>query len=274
MLRSIKDLHGYTVGALDGDIGTVEQAYFDDEAWGVRYLVVETGNWLSNRPVLISPYSIKRADAELNIIPVNLTRQQVRDSPNIDTHKPVSRQYEIEYLRHYSYPNYWGGLNLWGMDALPAFNANDAATGLAPEPSARTGQPHVDPPADLHLRSTDEVKGYHIETVDGNVGHVCDFIYADEAWVIRYLCVDTHNWWPGGKEVLVATQWIALVDWFASTVSTTLTREAIRHSPAYNGKTPIPRSYEIGLHEYYGKAGYWSRDDPASSAESMRNTRR
>ena len=252
MLRSIKDLHGYTVGALASDIGTVEQAYFDDEAWGVRYLVVEKGNWLNNRPVLISPYSIKRADAELNIIRVNLTRQQVGDSPSIDTHKPMSRQYEIEYLRHYSYPNYWGGLNLWGMDTLPAFNANDAATGLAPEPSARTAQPHVDPPADLHLRSTDEVEGYHIETVDGNVGHVCDFIYDDEAWV---------------------TQWIALVD-FASTVSTTLTREAIRHSPAYNGKTPVPRNYEIGLHEYYGKEGYWSRDDPASYAESMRNARR
>ena len=278
MLRSIEDLHGCTVSALDGDIGTVDQAYFDDDAWGLRYLVVETGTWLSNRQVLVSPRSVRRSDAAANVIYVNLTQQQVRDSPNVDTHKPVSRQYEIDYLRHYNYPTYWGGPNLWGMGAWPAFDATDPTTDSAPdpapEPPSRSDRPAAEPPADVHLRSTDEVKGYHIETVDGDIGHVCGFIYDDEAWAIRYLRVDTRNWWPGGKEVLVAIRWIVLVDWFTSTVSTTLTRDAIRHSPAYDGTTPVHRRYEVALHQYYGLDGYWSRREPASQAEAPRNAER
>ena len=108
MLRSIGDLHGCIVSALDGDIGSVRQAYFDDEAWAVRYLVVETGNWLNDRQVLVSPYSVQHTDPGSSVVHVNLSRQQVRNSPVLDTHKPVSRQHEIEYLRHYSYPTYWG----------------------------------------------------------------------------------------------------------------------------------------------------------------------
>ncbi|MFP6559353.1 PRC-barrel domain-containing protein [Paraburkholderia sp. B3] len=196
MLRNIKDLRGYMVSAFDGDVGTIDQAYFDDEAWGVRYLVVETGNWLSNRQVLISPYSVKRTDAESNIVHVNLTRQQVRDSPNIDMHKPVSRQYEIQYLRHYNYPTYWGGANLWGMGAWPAFDPTDTATDPEPDSPPCAGRPHVEPSGDVHLRSTDEVMGYHIKTIDGT--------------------------------------------------------------------TPVHRGYEVALHEYYGKDGYWSRGEPAS----------
>lgn len=264
MLRSIKDLHGCTVSAFDGDIGTVDQVYFDDEAWGVRYLVVETGNWLNDRRVLISPYSVRRADPSSNVVHVNLTQQQVRDSPGVDTHKPVSRQHEVEYLRYYSYPTYWGGPNLWGMGACPAFDPPDTTAGLAPEPPPWVGQPAAQPPADVHLHSTDEVHGDHIEAADGSIGHVSGFIYDDTAWAIRYLCVDTRNWWSGGKEVLIATRWIGLVDWLASTVSTTLSRDAIRNSPAYDGSTPIHRSYEVALHAYYGKDGYWSDAGPAS----------
>jgi PRC-barrel domain len=267
MLRSIKDLHGCTVSASDGDIGTVNQVYFDDEVWGVRYLVVETGNWLNDRQVLISPYSVKHTDPGSDVVHVNLTRQQVRDSPNIDTHKPVSRQHEIEYLRHYSYPMYWGGPRLWGMGAYPAFDPTDNATGLAPPPPTRAGLEANLSPVDVHLRSTDEVKGYHLETLDGSIGHVSGFIYDDEAWAIRYLCIDTRNWWPGGKEVLVATHWIDQVDWFASTVSTTLTRDAIQRSPEYDDSIPIHRSYEVALHEFYGKQGYWSEAGPASLDE-------
>src|SRR5687767_2340606 len=55
MLRNIKDLRGYVIRAIDGTIGKVDDFYFDDEDWGIRYLVVDTGSWLSGRKVLISP---------------------------------------------------------------------------------------------------------------------------------------------------------------------------------------------------------------------------
>jgi hypothetical protein len=144
MFRSIKSLHGCVVRAFDGDIGAVNQVYFDDESWGVRYLVVETGNWLSDRQVLISLYSVEHADVASNAIHVSLTRQQVRDSPNIDAHKPVSRQHEIEYLRYYSYPTYWGGPNLWGMGAYPAF-----------DPTASTPDENTELPARPILHTAD-----------------------------------------------------------------------------------------------------------------------
>ena len=266
MLRSIKDLHGCNVRASDGEIGSINQVYFDDEAWGVRYLVVDTGNWLHDRQVLISPYSLKHVDWSSNAVYVKLTRQQVRDSPTLDTHKPVSRQHEIEYLRYYSYPTYWGGPNLWGMGAWPAFDA--AAQELpAPAPIRPTLNTNRALP-DVHLRNTDEVRGYHIETIDGTIGHVSGFIFDDRAWVLRYLKVDTSNWWPGAKEVLIATRWIELVDWFAATVSTSLTRDTILRSPGYDDSIPVHRSYEVALHEFYNREGYWSEPAPPPQTPS------
>lgn len=256
MLRSIKDLHGCTVRASDGDIGSINQVYFDDEAWGIRYLLVDTGDWLHDRQVLVSPYALKHVDWSSNTVHVNLTRQQVRDSPTLDTHKPVSRQHEIEYLRYYSYPTYWGGPNLWGMGAWPAFDTV-APELTAPAPARPTLHTNRALP-DVHLRSTDEVRGYHIEAIDGTIGHVSGFIFDDRAWVMRYLLVDTRNWWPGAKEVLIATRWIELIDWFAATVSTSLTRDAIQRSPAYDDSIPVHRSYEVALHEFYNREGYWS----------------
>jgi len=124
MLRNIEFLQGCAVKASDGDVGTVTQFYFDDEAWGVRYLVVDTGNWLRDRQVLISPYAVLHTDPGSSEVHVRLTQQQVRDSPNIDAHKPVSHQHEIQYLRYYGYPTYWGGPNVWGMGAFQPSTAS------------------------------------------------------------------------------------------------------------------------------------------------------
>ncbi|WDD90908.1 PRC-barrel domain-containing protein [Burkholderia sp. FERM BP-3421] len=267
MLRSIKTLRGNAIRAKDGDIGHVDQAYFDDDDWCIRYLVVETGDWLHDRQVLISPYSVKRADPGSGTLHVNLTRQQVRDSPNLDTRKPVSRQHEAEYLRYYNYPTYWGGPNLWGMGAYPAYDS----AGLSLDSEAGNPVPTfaapANAPSDTHLRSTDEVRGYQLEATNGRIGSVCGFIYDDEAWIIRYLTIDTRSWWSIGKKVLIATHWFDRVDWAAQTVSTTLTRDAVRNSPAYDDSKPIHRGYEIELHKFYGKHGYWSDAEAAEPVD-------
>ena len=258
MLRTVESVYGCTVAARDGDIGSVDQVYFDDEAWGVRYLVVDTGNWFNKRRVLISPYSFKQANPASGIIEVDLTQQQVKDSPNIDTDKPVSRQHEAEYLGYYGYPTYWAGAYLWGVGAAyPPFGPIESTRGTVSEVRDRRDMEADNRPADVHLRSSKAVRGYHIEAADGRIGHVSGFIFDDEAWVIRYLCIDTSNWWPGGKEVLLATQWIELVDWVGSTVSTRLTRDAIKNSPEYDESVPLSRRYEAKLHKHYGKGGYW-----------------
>ena len=119
MLQAIKKLDHCRVIATDGQVGTVRDVYFDDERWVVRYLVVETGSWLSARRVLISPYAVRFIDWQTRAVVVNLTRDQVQKSPHIDTDKPVSRQQEDEFNRHYGYPQYWPYSTYWAWGEVP-----------------------------------------------------------------------------------------------------------------------------------------------------------
>ena len=128
MLTNAKHLKGLVIRATDGEIGTVDQLYFDDETWAIRYLTAATGGWLSDREVLISPFSVTNVDWQGKRLDVALTKKQVENSPNRDTQRPVSRQYETEYLGYYSYPNYWGGPFLWGPGAYPSGLSNRIAT--------------------------------------------------------------------------------------------------------------------------------------------------
>ena len=118
MLRNVTRLKGFTIRARDGEIGTLDQFYFDDESWAIRYLVVNTGDWLGGRLVLVSPLALRQAEWESKRLDVALTKKQIEDSPPIDTHKPVSRQHEALYLGYYGYPYYWGG-PICGLASYP-----------------------------------------------------------------------------------------------------------------------------------------------------------
>jgi uncharacterized protein YrrD len=254
MLRNVTRLKGFAIRARDGEVGTLEEFYFDDETWAVRYLVVNTGIWLSGRLVLVSPLALRQAAWESRRLDFALTKKQIEDSPPIDTDKPVSRQHEALYLGYYSYPYYWGGPNLWGLASYPAgLTVEREAVTEAEAAQAAAGKES----ADSHLRSTDEVTGYHIEAEDGEIGHVKDFIVDDETWAIRYLEVDTRNWWPG-KRVLVSPQWISRVSWPDSKVYVDLKREAIQNGPEWIDSVPVTREYEHRLYDYYRRSPYWA----------------
>lgn len=266
MLRSVKQLKGSRINASDDQIGRIDEAYFDDEAWAIRYLVVDTGTWLTGRKVLISPYSIKTPITEGRIIDVALTRDQVKNSPDIDTHKPVSRQHERDYMAYYGYPSYWGLGGVWGTVEYPLFPyvADLKGDALRAERDAQSDgrqQPRQHDTAqaqeDSHLRSTADVTGYDIQASDDSIGHVQDFIFDDDSWSIRYLVVDTVNWWPGGKKVLVATRWIDRIDWDQRKVFMSLTRDAIKKSPEYDEASLLDRQYEEQLHDAHERGGYW-----------------
>ncbi len=192
MQYSVKDLKGNAIGATDGDIGKLDDFYFDDESWTIRYLVAETGNWLLNRKVLVSPFAIGKADLARERLNVTLTKKQVEESPSIDTDKPVSRQHEAYYHDYYGYPYYWNGPYLWGPTYYPQLQ-------VAVQKRIEEQRAKREKAGDLHLRSINNVTGYHIEATDGAIGHVEDFIIDDETWEIRYLVVDTQNWWPGRR---------------------------------------------------------------------------
>ena len=258
MLRMLKKLKGYAIQATDDELGSVREAYFDDEGWALRYLVVDAGSWLSRHDVLVSPYAVQAIDDDAELLRVNLTRDQVANSPDIDTHQPVSRQIEGEYSAYYGYGNYWAGPALWGATGYPTLPLPETV-GVPPvdERPQEVAARAADNPEDVHLRSSAHVDGYHISGTDGEIGHVEDFIFDDETWALRYFVVNTRNWWPGGKRVLLSTQWINHIDWTDSTVQTSLTREQIKSSPEFDEDAPIERDYETRLHEYYRQPGYW-----------------
>ncbi len=241
MKRSLNDLVGYSIHASDGDIGTISEFYFDDQDWKIRYIIVETGSWLFGRKVLISPVAFSQPDHDSHIFPVNLTKEQVQNSPSIDTDKPVSRQYETDLHGHYGWPIYWGAGAMYGAITVPPIMLID-----------EDETEHVEPTGDPHMRSTNKVTGYNVEATDDKIGHVEDFMVDDEAWSISYLLVDTGDWWPG-KKVLVSTKWISQINWNDSKVVVDLTNESIKNSPEFDPKMPVTLDYEERLHDHYGR---------------------
>lgn len=246
MLRSVSSMHGFTIHATDGDIGSVDDFLFDDEQWTMRYLVANTGGWLTGRLVLVSPIAFRSANWDKETFDVALTRQQVEQSPSITTDQPVSRQQEEEYSRYYNYPYYWDGLGLWGAGMYPRIA----------DMSAGSSTPHSK--KDPHLRSARNVTGYTIQARDGDLGHVEDFIVDDDNWALRYMVVDTRNWWPG-KHVLVSPRWIESVSWTQSSVVVDLARETIKQGQEYDPSTLLNRDYETGLHQRLQRTPYWEK---------------
>jgi len=245
MLSTVKALNGYKLDSLDGEIGRVKEFYFDDRHWAIRYLVADTGNWLTGRQVLISPYALKSVTKSEKHLSVDLTKKQIENSPSLDSHKPVSRQFEEDYFGYYGWPTYWSGSSVWGN-----------STYLERDRTKWGESPKTAKAWDRHLRSTHEVTGYHLQALDGEIGHVEDFVIEDESWTIRYLIVGTKNWWPG-KKILVSPQWIERVSWSDSKVFSNLSRETIKASPEYTEASLLTRDYEVGLHRHYDRKGYW-----------------
>jgi hypothetical protein len=249
MLWNTSVIDGYAIAASDGRLGTVSDFLFDDASWLVRWLVVDTGNWLSGRKVLLPVSVLGHLDKPGEQFSVRLTMQQVKDSPDIDTERPVSRQIETDIYNYYGWTPYWGGGLLMG-----GYGYGGGA--MAPLPSAGSMRRAEDIAAaqrsddDPHLRSIEAVTGYHINASDGDIGHVEDFLVEDEDWSIRYLVVDTKNWWPG-KKVLILPRSAREINWMDNLVNLNVDRQTVRDSPAYDTSATVDRAYEKNFHSYY-----------------------
>jgi hypothetical protein len=269
MLRRLNALVKCSVRATDGDIGRVSDAYFDDERWAVRYLVVDTGMWLGWH-VLIAPQSITAMDWEHNLIDVGLTRNEVEQSPRADLQHPLSRLYETEFYTHFGYPPYWDAPPAWGMGlgaaevppeaviagARAQAAAIEHAEGVGPATGAADELPPGPDPAvesagDSRVRSWREVKGYHIDASDGEIGHVDDLLFDDGTWLVRFIELDTSNW-IGGKSVLVPRSALGEVSWADSLLHVTLTRDQVQNSPRAD-EAHLTGALEQELDDYYGR---------------------
>ncbi|MEP6863049.1 MAG: PRC-barrel domain-containing protein [Deltaproteobacteria bacterium] len=241
-MRTVGELHGYEIRATDGLIGKIDEIYFDDERWVVRYIVVDTGTWLKARRVLVSPIAFGEPDWHSRTIPTRLTKDRIEHSPSIDLDKPVSRQQEAQFNNYFGWPAYWGSFGLWGRWSAPV------AMGMPLHPDPRADAAAA--AADHHLRSSREVTRYRLHASDGEIGHITDFLIDDVSWEVRYLAVATTGWWTG-KQVLIPTSLIETVRWDERRVDVHVRRELVKDSPEWNPDDPSWSDYEQRLRAYY-----------------------
>ena len=250
MLWNSSAFNGYAIQASDGNFGTVTDILFEDVNWTVRWLVVDTGNWLSGRKVLLPFSALGHPDRDLRLFPVTLTKQQVKDSPDIDTDMSVSRQHEAHIFDFYGFDPYWGG----GLYPVSNAMAVPFLAPLAPEERHQPDSGETLAPAkqgDPHLRSVEALVGYHIHTSDGDIGHVADILVDDVTWTMRYIIVDTGNWWPG-QLVLIAPQTVLEIDWAERQVHLNVDRAKVKGSPPYAPAMTVDGAYDERYQSYYG----------------------
>lgn len=219
MLNSLKALNRTVLHATDGEIGRCKDFLFDDQRWVLRYLVADTGKWIPDRKVVISPHFLSEIDSSTSRVAVRLTQDQIEGSPPLSAHEPVSAQREAEIA------DYYGSMATWPATVSLAWSGMTMALPIRiDDPAPLEGDPR--------LRSFEEVAGYHIHATDGEVGHIRDMMVDDEDWSIRYLVVDTRNWMPG-KTVLVSPNWVERFDWANRAARLDLPRSLIEASPEY-----------------------------------------
>jgi uncharacterized protein YrrD len=253
MLWRASELGGYQISAVDGSIGSVSDLLVDCHDWTVRWLVVDTGKWLPGRKVLLPPDVAGPPDAAWRGLPVELTRERVAQSPPLEPDSPISRQRESEVYGHYGWAPYWQPTYVPPIAPL--------AVDVPPVRADVRGSGHEEPaaePGDPDLRSASELTGFHVRATDDDIGRVAELLIEDGSWVVRYLVVETGNWWSG-KKVLVSPQWIRDVSWTDRQVRVDLTRTQVRNGPEYDASAVVDRDYEERLYGYYGHDPYWNR---------------
>ncbi len=246
-------LHGYTIEATDGRLGTVADFLIDDRSWQCRWLVVDNGNWLSGRKVLLHPSALGRVDHDHKFIPVNLTQQKVQDSPGLAEHQPVSRQYELGQYEYYGWDPFWGS-RLYGYSEMGEFAGPPRYFG-GQNLSLSADIPRHVTDASPNLRSLAEISGYTVHATDGDIGHVENMLVDDSSWGVRYLIVDTSNWWFG-KRVLMSPFAITDISYETGTIAVNVTRSAVKGSPPWDPIDLIHQDMQERLHSYYGWQGY------------------
>lgn len=239
MLHLARKVIGSTIRAVDGDIGTLDDFYFDDGRWVIRYLVVDTGGWLGGRKVVVSPMSVETPWGKAGI-PVRLTKEQVQNSPEVDLALPLSRAGEAQVLGYYGYPYYWGASNVWGT-----FD-NPGALVMAPPAELLTVAAEFQDDVDLRpLRSVKNSAGYHLHATDGEIGHVDDFLIGEQSWRVHHLLVDTSNW-IGGRAVVIPSDTVRHVDADQEMLFVETTRQAVQEAAPFESIESAVNAAETG----------------------------
>jgi hypothetical protein len=253
MLRVASALKGYALQATDGRFGSVSDVLFDGKTWKIRWLVVDTGGWLTGRKVLIHPSAANQVDFEKQTITVPLTKSKIKDSPDLLQDQPVSRHLESNLYDYYGWDPMWGGSLFERGAVAEPFNTlpyfSDAGRRDLAEAHDRMHE------GDPDLHSMNVVTDYHIQATDGAIGHLENLVIEDGTWIVRYLIVDTRNWWPG-QHVLLSPVVVRAIGWGDRQIDVTVSRAAVRASPPWDPAAVIGKIYQKRLHLHYDWPGY------------------
>lgn len=259
-LISLGYVHGYSVAARDGELGTIDEFLFDDEIWAVRYVVIKTGDWLPGKKVLISPFTLEAPDWELTKLSVSLTMDQVRTGPLLGADEQVSRLHQIELYRHYGWVPYWVEEEYYDVPPHPSRVISNQS-------------PEDERAADPHLFGTRETAEYRVEALNGDAGHIEDFIMDEDDWVIHYIANALEDPLPeeeSSKLVLISIEWVQKVVRNEERIYVDLDRARIRSSPVFDPAVPIDREYELELYDHYGRPRYWDQGGDTEEEEDTR----
>jgi len=243
MLRSMKELTGYTLQAKDGEIGRCKDFLVDENGWKIRYMVADTRKWLPGRKVLVTPLSLDTPQWEDNSLPVLLTQEQIKNAPDLDADAPVTREYEIWWHEHYGWNQYWAAGPMGEMvhaEGVPS----------AKQLEERREGPDLD---NTHLHSLDSLLTYGLRAKDGEVGQVEDLIFDDQNWTVLYMAVNTGSLLSGGEKVLVPIVRTTGVDWRESRVEVDLYKEKIQDSPPFDPSQPVNAELTTRHYDYQGR---------------------
>lgn len=243
MKQSIKDLGYYSVETQDKTEGKITDFLFDEKQWVIRYIEADFGSLFQSKKVLIPRAFLDKPDAQAKKFPVNLSNSEIEKCPELDKHLPVSRKYEEELSRHYRINPYW---NVAYMGSAIAY--------YPPRPVHIPDKIVTEQDVDTILRSFNEVQGYRIQAIEGKIGHINDILVDDDDWQIVYTIVDTSNWIPWSKHVIIPVSYLANINYAKNEVEIKLKTEDIKNAPEYNAKDPISEPFEKGLHDFYSQS--------------------
>ncbi len=233
MFWNASAIKGYTVFATDGDVGHVVDILIDDVAWTVRWLEVETGNWLNRHTVCLPLWALNPPDPKTHILTVALNRAQIGSSPEADGDGNLSQDHEAKISEHYA-------------SLCPLYAQCEPAS---------QGEKVLIRPAQVgpsqNLVSLNGLRNSTVDASDGEIGHVESLLVDTRTWTIKYLVVHTSDWWAD-KKVLILPDTIERIDYVRGRIDLRVTREKVRGSPDFVAEETIDGAFDEQFHIYYG----------------------
>ena len=240
MKHSVKKLSKYSVKTQDGKEGKIKDFLFDEKRWIIRYLEADFGSFFNMKKVLIPRLFIKNPDPENENIDLALEGKDIESCPDPDQGIPVSRAYEIELNKHYNIDHYW----------TYDFGAVESPMLFPFRPLDIPSKTVSEKDLDTHLRSFNEVEGYHISTLDGKLGHIDDIISDDYDWQIVHLIADTSNWLPWSKKVILPLDFLDKISYVNREVSISLKKDSIKNAPEYDPDRTLELNEEKTAYDF------------------------